>query len=436
MPSRTRVHGATIAASVAFHGALAAVLSWVALRSLSAAPQPGPIDVPPVSGAPADSLVELPTVGEGILVEEQPVDPTGEPPKLTGGEAVAHLDKGAPGRGGDERVPTPALNLADRDEQMRLSPNPLSHLDRDQLQRLRVARERQSWEDRRATTHPAELTLLATGMGIVLERRAAAPWMPSRGALESPSAGVRGGEPGGTPATAAEDANDRRAGGAQRGSLEGAPGLGVVDGRPGVDHHASAPIASARPDVTRGAVAVPAVDPARPRDNVDSDQEVATTIRALVHASTAGGVAGQGQGGNSGTGEAAAGGAAGTGSEARPLGQGLGDVFDPSMNNPWLQDYYRRLHAKIDPLWANAFPKSALYDLKQGSVTLEVTVMPDGRVSAVGWPPVRPSGIDEFDRNCADAVRRASPLPPLPRQLGVRSLRIRMPFTADNPIIK
>ena len=41
----------------------------------------------------------------------------------------------------------------------------------DQLQRMRVARVRQSWEDRRSTTHPTELTLLVTGTGPVLERR-------------------------------------------------------------------------------------------------------------------------------------------------------------------------------------------------------------------------------------------------------------------------
>ena len=435
MASTTRVHGATIAVSVGFHAVLAAVLSWVALRSLAADPQPTlEVESSPASPGSPDSLVELPTVGEGILVEEQPPDPTGEPPKLTGGEAVAHLDNGTPGHGGDGREAVPASNLADRDERMHLSPDPVSHVDRDQLQRLRVARERQSWEDRRATIHPAELTLIATGMGMVLERRAASPWMPSRGALESPNASTRGGEPGALSA-ADPDPIERRAGGAQRGSVEGAPGLGAVDGRAGTDHRSSAPIASARPDVTRAAVAVPATDPARPKDNVDSDQEVATTIRALVHASTAGGLAGEGQGGNAGGGEAAAGGAVGLGSEAHPLGLGIGDVFDPSMNDPRLQGYYRQLHAKIDPLWADAFPRSALYDLKQGTVILEVTVMSDGRTT-VSWPPVRPSGIDEFDRNVAEAVRRANPLPPIPRRLGVRSLRFDMHFTADNPIVK
>jgi protein TonB len=93
------------------------------------------------------------------------------------------------------------------------------------------------------------------------------------------------------------------------------------------------------------------------------------------------------------------------------------------------------LHAKIDPLWANAFPKSAIAELKQGMVILKFTVYADGHV-AVQWPPVRPSGIDEFDRNCADAIRRAAPFPPIPRELGVSSLTIRAPFVASNPVVR
>jgi TonB family protein len=96
------------------------------------------------------------------------------------------------------------------------------------------------------------------------------------------------------------------------------------------------------------------------------------------------------------------------------------------------------LHGKIDPLWANAFPRSALLELKQGTVILEFTVAADGGVR-VSWPPLRPSGIDEFDRNCAEAIRRAGPFAPLPATLldgGRTRLRIRAPFTATNPIVR
>ena len=110
-------------------------------------------------------------VGNGIFVDEQSIDPIGDPPRITAGQDVARLDTGAAGRGGTPTVCEPALNLADADERMRLSPDPIDRLDRDQLQRLRAARVRASWEDRRSTTHPAELTLVVTGTGTVLERR-------------------------------------------------------------------------------------------------------------------------------------------------------------------------------------------------------------------------------------------------------------------------
>jgi TonB family protein len=97
--------------------------------------------------------------------------------------------------------------------------------------------------------------------------------------------------------------------------------------------------------------------------------------------------------------------------------------------------YLRKIHAKVDPLWANAFPKSAMLELKQGTVIVEFTVASDGAVK-VAWPPLRPSGIDEFDHNCADAIRRAGPFDPLPAALGRSTLKIRAPFIAKNPIIK
>jgi TonB family protein len=431
----TRVPWLTIVASVALHAALVAAVSFGALRSLGGDAVPAPrAHAAPAPPPSSPDLVDLPTVGEGVLVEEERVDPTGEPPRVAGGHDVAHLDTGSPGRGGDPRATAAALNLADRDDRMRLSPDPVSRLDRDQLQRLRVARVRQSWEDERATTHPTELTLVVTGTGSLLERRAPSPSEPSRGALQSPAARLRGAAIG-APPSGELDPGDPRRGGAELGSLRGAPGEGVFHGRVGDDHRGAAPIASARPDVTQAPVAVPASTPARPKDDVDSEQEVATTVRALVHASTAGGLAGEGQGGEGEGGPAGAGGAAGAGSHAHPLGAGDGDVFDYWTSDPRLVPYFRQIHARIDPLWAHAFPKSALLDLRQGTVILEFTVLADGRL-VVSWPPVRPSGIDEFDVNCAAAIRNAGPLPPIPRELGLRAVHIRAPFVASNPIIK
>lgn len=432
--SSTKVHGATLVVSAAFHAAVGAGVFWLAFRSLAPSAEVPSEAAPGLQAGSGLIAVELPSVGDGMTLEDRPADPAGDPPQPNGGSAVPRLDTGTAGRGGDPRTPQPALNLADGDDRMRLSPDLLSRLDRDQLQRLRVARVRQSWEDRRSTTHPAELTLVLSGRGSRLERRAVARYEPSRGTLESPLPSVRGGDIG-TSAQNDVGEDGPSAGGARLGSTRSAPGTGVVDGRAGTDHRPSAPIGTARPDVTRGPVAVPAPEPARPRDDVDSNQEVATTVRSLVHASTAGGAPGPGQGGEGGGGDPGSGASAGSGSRARPMGLGEGDVFDFSTNDPRLVSYFRQLHAKIDPLWANAFPKSALLELKQGTVILQFTVQADGRAS-VQWPPLRPSGVDEFDRNCAEAIRRAAPFPPIPRELGVTSLTIRAPFVASNPIVK
>jgi TonB family protein len=434
VPSITKVHGLTIAASVAFHAALGGLFSWMAFRSVDADAPTATIDHYAPSRAPSAVRLELPSIGEGILVEDERANPIGEPVRVNGGDIVAHLDTGSPGHGGETTASTPAVNLADRNDRLRLSPDLLSRIDRDQLQRLRVASVRQSWEDRRSTTQPTELTLLVTGSGPVLERRAPSPREPSRGVLLSPAAGVRGADIGTTSLDVAGDLTQNR-GGAQLGSIDGAPGLGLRSARAGADHRVSAPIGSARPDVTQAAVAIPAIDPARPKDDVDSQQEVATTVRSLVHASTAGGQEGEGQGGSGPGSDPGAGGAIGSGSIGRPLGVGEADVFDYYTNDPRLLPYFRQIHAKIDPLWADAFPKSALLELKQGTVILEFTVFADGHLT-VSWPPARPSGIDEFDRNCAAAIRRASPLPPIPNKLGLRSVRIRAPFVAVNPIVK
>jgi TonB family protein len=117
-----------------------------------------------------------------------------------------------------------------------------------------------------------------------------------------------------------------------------------------------------------------------------------------------------------------------------PMGDGASDWFDVSSTDPRIVAYFRRFHAKVDPLWANAFPRSAMLELKQGTVILDVTIAADGRAS-VAWPPERPSGIDEFDRNCAEAIRKASPFDPIPPELGRSTLHLRAPFVATNPIV-
>jgi TonB family protein len=422
-PRRTFVPGWTWAASLALHAGAAGLIAWFAFVHLRAEER-----AQRAHGPPGMTLypIDLPGFSEGSLLAEHEIDPRGEPPHPAGGEATPRLDTQTTGAGGDRTVQERAVNLSDKDEQMRLSPDLLSRLDRDQQTRLKTSKGRVAWEDRRATTHPMELTFLASGRGERAERRTPSDVDPSRGVLLSRAPATLGGEPGAGDDDVGQEAEKPRVGAARAGALLAAPGVGVDDGRPGTSHASAARVMHARPFVTLGPTTVPAPTPGRPNDTIDSDQEVATVLRSLVHASTAGGLAGDGRGGIGGGGDPGAGGVAGSGSHPRPLGDGEGDWFDLNTSDPRLVPYFRRIHAKIDPLLADAFPKSAMIDLKQGTVILEVTIAADG-TAHVAWPPLRPSGIDEFDKNCAAAIRKAAPFEPIPQNLGRTTLRVRMP---------
>jgi TonB family protein len=434
LPSRLigRRHRLTWVSSLAVH---ATVMGWLWLTANRMTPARGASPDDGRRPSPSVERVEAVPGEYGVAVDETSIDSLGAPPPLPSGDLIAHLDRADPGRGGEPTVQAQALNLADADDQTRLSPDLLSRLDRDQLQRLRVARSRFSWDDRRSTTHPAELTLVATGPGYVRERRPWSPLTPGRGLRESEPPRERGAVAGGSlthPSEAAESRAARR--GIRVGGVESAAGEGLPDAVPGPRHRASAPVGMARPSVMTGPVAVVAIDRARPLDNQEVEQEVATTVQSLVQASTAGGFPGMGTGGSGGGGAPGAGGASGDTSRAHPLDLG-GDRHDDWTDDPTLVPYFRQLHRRIDPLWADAFPRSALLDLKQGTVILDFTVFPDGHV-VVAWPPWRPSGVDEFDRNCADAVRRGAPFPPFPPELGDSPLHIRAPFVARSPLVK
>ncbi len=431
-PLRTGVFGVI---SVVLHGVLAAGVVTLAYHSLHAREE---AERAARANAAPPAELELPRLSE-IALEPMP-DPVAEPPARAGGTTVAQLDTGVSGHGGTGATPTPAIHLDDRDERIRLSPDLRSHLDHDQEQRLRTDVDRASWEDRRSTTHPMELTFLASGRGEREARRVVAPRDPSRGVLAALAPSRRGGALGGPLGEEGVDDGHGESGLAHLGTADlggsrASPGVGVDDGRVGADHRASAAVMRARPAVTEALVSIPATSHARPRDDVDSDQAVAVTVQSLVHASTAGGLRGESNGGSEGGGDPGAGGGPTAGSHPIPLGPGDGDWFDLDGGDPRLLDYFRKFHRKVDPLWANAFPKSAMLELKQGMVILEVVISPDGNAKVL-WPPLRPSGIDEFDRNCADAVRRAGPFDPVPASLGHRAIRVRAPFVASNPIVK
>jgi TonB family protein len=421
--------GASWVASVSLHALMMGALGWaVAAHTWTRAPTPIAV-APEPSPAPDDLVgVELPSAFEGSEVEEGITVADGVPPTPSGGETIARVDTGNVGKGGGP-TSARAIHMADRDEGEIMTPDLPSRLDRDQIQRIETSRTRASWEDRRATTEPMELTFLAFGSGDTQERRPKAERDPSRGAMRARPASVIGGPRGGPlPDDAAAQAG--RCGGPSAGSLSASPGVGKRSARAGQDHRLGASLATGKPDVQRAAVSIPATDKDKPRDTIDTTQEVSQMVQSIVHASATGGAPGFGIGGSEGGASPGAGGHGGAGSHPAPLGGGLGDYFDLDTSDPRLLPYFRKIRAKVNPLWS--FPKSAALDGKTGLVILEVTIAEDG-TATVKWPPLRPSGIDEFDRNCADAFRKAQPFDPIPRALGIKELRIRAPFNSTSP---
>jgi TonB family protein len=413
---------------------LIAGFGWVALRSLEH--KNAEVARGGTSANAGTIAIELPGVAEGSLVQERPPNRVGDPPKYSGGATQSQLDQSLHGRSGQHTTPTPATNLSDKDEQAHLTRDLLDRLDHEQQQRVKSARERSSWEDRRSSKDPMELSFLASGTGTRNERRPISRDDPSRGGAVHVAPAVLGATPGAQADAEGATEPRREVGSEHEGSLASASGIGVHDGRLGLDHRASAQVTRARPSVVLAAISVPAARHGRTRDDIDSDQEVATAVQSIVHASTAAGVLGdEGSGGVAGGGDPGAGGMAGAGSTARPIGPGDAEWWDLNTTDPRFLPYFRRIHQKLDPLWAHAFPLEAAAQLRQGTVIFAVTIAPDGGVS-VAWPPERPSGIPEFDHNCFEAIKRAAPFDPIPSALGLRELHVRMPFDARNPIVK
>lgn len=425
--------GLTWLCSALVHGAVFGTVLWGAYRSHGSETRS---DVPSIE-VPSERTVEIdvtPDPASAVRADVMRKDEVGVLPEISGGDLFARLDTGDDGRSGEEEG-AKATHLDDNNDRFFATPDPMSHLTRDQMQRIKSGQTRASWDDRRASKEPSELTFLASGKGERHERRTPSPFDPSRGAMVSAEAQVAGADRIGAERQTSPDGVMREVGAQMVGSTVSRPGVGVRDGVAGKDHRLTANAMHARPDVAQGSVSIATRTRGRTADTVDSEQIVSARLQSIVHASNAGGYSNRGVGGTEGGGEAGAGGLSGVGSRANPLGEGGGDTIDFNTRDPRLAMYFRKVHAKIDPLWRDAFPKSALAELKQGTVILEFTIHPDGRAQ-VSWPPRRPSGIAEFDQNCANAIRKAGPFDPIPKELGRVALHVRAPFSANNPIVR
>jgi hypothetical protein len=404
-------------------------LLLVAVRALRPAGLAGEGERPPIE-------VSLEADGAGTPGRER----RGEAlPTAAGGSRRPRLDQGRRGKGGDAFAQDEAIHLADTDDGLRRTVELPSGASLDQIQRIEVASLRRSAEDRRAAAEPMELTWVLSGSSTVYERRDDAPTNPDRGSRRPEAPSERGATPspslpspvaGSALEPVPEFSPDVKIGAAQNASS-----AGLRRAPAGPHHHQAAAIAFARPLAERSRVAVPAAQAGRTVDNVDSESQVADVVRSLIHASGAGGDPGQGRGGDGSQGEPGAEGTEGAGFAASPLGPGGNGAVDVDSKDPRLLPYLRRIRQRLDPLWANAFPPSAAVQLRQGTVILDFTIEEDGR-TALLWPPIRPSGIDAFDRSCGDAIEQLGKLDPIPASFGTKRLRVRVPFTVLNPVVR
>ena len=377
----------------------------------------------------ASALETDPNVANVDVVEPAEAE-SAVAPSPRGGSRIARIDTGDRGRGGELKGPE-ATNLADRNEKIDLTTVEANSLRASQESRLRTAEARASYRDRRASKEPMELTFLASGKDGHEERRLPSMIEPVHGVLVSMRSSILGATAQGGAIIFGLDPGARE-GGEVIGSSVAAPAVGAREGFGRVSAN-SMPLTKARPFVAEGNVSVAAYERARPNDTVDSEQEVRERVRSLVQASSAGGDGDEGRGGTAGGGAAGAGGTHGAGSPSTPLGEGGDDWLDLDSRDARFIGYFRSIRRKLDPLWADAMPKEARLEMRQGTAIISFTIAKDGTVH-VDRPIARASGIPAFDENCAKAIERASPFGPVPAALGNR-VRIRAKFDARNGLI-
>lgn len=340
-----------------------------------------------------------------------------------GGEARARPDVAARGRGGSLDGQR-ATNLSSRVAPLTLERNPLNHLERSELARLRTARHRRSWDDRRATPNPMELDFVASGRGRLAMRRPLAPSSPNQGAAHGAMPTLEGASPG-----SASGAGWEGPLGAAHAGGRATPSAGLPLAERGPLNRISAQVMTARPwlPATRAAVEAPTHE--RPSDTVDSRQRIASRVAALLDASALGGTAPTGVGGEPAPGAPAVGNGPSVGSRSLPSGRGAGQGDpgdDPSLG------YYRSVIARLERALRDTFPRWAIAEGRGGLVVFDLTLSADGRVARVAV--VRASGVVEYDRNVVRVVNGMPGFGPVPAVLGPSAV-LRISYDSRNPVV-
>src|SRR6478609_3632050 len=330
--ARPLVGSGAFATSLVAHGLLLTCGALLISHSLRSRPHP---PAPPITHQ-GEVEVELPNFDPSASDQERESETPPEEAEAAlpgGGPLTRHADTDRAGRGGSKTAPEAATNLDSHIDPISLETDAPTHLDRSQVQRLRTANARRSWDDHRATPTPMQLTFLATGKGRLAERRAAGANAP--GSIAGKVAASLGGVAGSNldePGVHSDPASGAAAPGARQPEAQAGAPIHAANAAPS----RGAQILTARPWVMRARPALPTEVRARPSDVDDSSQAVAARVAALIHASTIGAPPGPGVGGEPVGGRPGRAGSEGMGSRATPSGFGPGP---DALNDPGIQGY-------------------------------------------------------------------------------------------------
>lgn len=428
MPTRSVAWGA-LALSLGLHGTAGL---WLGAGATSARPA-APGRTAPLIDVAFSVVGRDPDVAGDGAVDPTPVSPAEpdrplRPGRRPSAQNVDAFDRG--GRGGGPG-PTEVVLLVSGADAVTLQDAPWNARTGRQLQRIRTARDRATWEDRRATPNPGDTPFLASGDGTLRERRRPGP-MPRRGvpvrrAGASPGAAGADPSPGPIPVEAAGAA----------GAAAPRPPRGLPEGA-GARSDAAGPVAHGRPPVDRGPAATPSAWRGRVRDNRDAELLAADMASSMLDASRRRGrVDGEGPGGRAGPG------APGIGRvvDDRPGGRALAHAPGPGLHGGldtgdpryvrWKLALRRRIEGRL------AFPRERQLRMDQGTSLYRVRVFRDGRLAS--RPRLlRSSGFDDLDHAARQAIERALPGPPVPAELAPRLdvVPVTIPVEFWNPVVR
>ena len=100
-----------------------------------------------------------------------------------------------------------------------------------------------------------------------------------------------------------------------------------------------------------------------------------------------------------------------------------------SVNNPAISNYYNQAIKTFDRNWKNEMANAAVAE-RSREIFVTVIVEPNGQISNIRM--TRASGNAELDRSVERAIKKSSPLPPLPPAFAGKRTSIPVRFTPMN----